>query len=51
MNLLDKLERKFGRFAIKGLPLYIVSLNMFVFLLTLIQVEFYNTLFWFLPWF
>jgi membrane associated rhomboid family serine protease len=40
MNLLDKLERKFGRFAIKGLPLYIVSLNMFVFLLTLIQVEF-----------
>lgn len=45
MNLLNKLERKFGRFAIKGLPIYISSLNMLVFLLTLIQVDFLQYLF------
>lgn len=33
MNLLDKLERKLKRFAIKNLMLYIVSLNLAVFLL------------------
>ena len=26
MNWLDKLERKFGRYAIRNLPLYIVML-------------------------
>ena len=35
MRLLDKLERKFGKFAIKGLMMYIVVLNMVVFLLNL----------------
>jgi len=34
MKWLDKLERKFGRFAIRGLMTYIVSLNLAVFLLT-----------------
>lgn len=33
MNLLDRLERWLGRFAIKNLMLYIVSLNLAVFLL------------------
>ncbi len=33
MRFLDKMERKFGKFAIKGLMLYIVSLNLAVYLL------------------
>lgn len=34
MNWLDKLERKYGRFAIRGLMTYIISLNALVYLLT-----------------
>lgn len=37
MSLLDRLERKFGRFAIRGLMGYIVGLNAFVFLLTFLD--------------
>ncbi len=33
MNWLDKLERKFGRFAIERLMMYIVGLNAFVYIL------------------
>jgi len=33
MNWLDKLERKMGRFAIKNLMMYIVTLNLAVFVL------------------
>lgn len=33
MNFLDKFESKFGRFAIKGLMLYIITLNFLAFLL------------------
>ncbi|MFZ5987122.1 MAG: hypothetical protein ACOYWZ_08350, partial [Bacillota bacterium] len=40
MNLLDKLERKFGRYAVKGLMLHIVGLNLFVYLLSWIRPEF-----------
>jgi len=35
MKWLDRLERKFRKFAIKGLMLYIVSLNLAVFLLSM----------------
>lgn len=35
MNFLNKLERKYGRFAIKNLMLYIVAANFFVFLLSM----------------
>lgn len=35
MNFLNKLERKYGRFAIKNLMLYIVASNFFVFLLSM----------------
>jgi len=37
MNLLDRLERKFGKFAIKRLPMYIVILNLFVYMLNLLD--------------
>lgn len=36
MNWLDRLERKFGRFAIKNLMTYIIGLNGFVFLLIIL---------------
>jgi|LSQX01.2.fsa_nt_gb membrane associated rhomboid family serine protease len=39
MSLLDRLERKFRKFAIKGLMLHIVALNMAVFLLHLVKPE------------
>jgi len=39
MNLLDKLERKFGRIAIKNLMLYIVTANAAVFLLQMVDPE------------
>lgn len=35
MNFLNKLERKYGRYAIKNLMLYIVAANFFVFLLSM----------------
>lgn len=34
MNWLDKLERKYGRFSIKNLMTYIISLNALVYMLT-----------------
>ena len=34
MSFLDKLERKFGKFAIKNLMLYIVALNGFIYVLS-----------------
>ena len=34
MNWLDKLERKFGRYAIRNLPLYIVMLSHFYYFCT-----------------
>ncbi len=37
MNFLNRLERKFGRFAIKELILYIILLNFLVFLLKLLD--------------
>lgn len=37
MNWFDKLEKKFGRFAIKNLMYYIVGLNALVFMLTLVD--------------
>lgn len=36
MNLLNKLERTFGKFAIKGLMLYITTLNLVIYLLVMI---------------
>jgi hypothetical protein len=39
MRLLDKMERKFGRFAIKGLMIHIVALNALVYMLKFIQDE------------
>lgn len=40
MNWFDKLERKFGHFAIKGLMTYIVALNAGVYLLSLFEPSF-----------
>lgn len=40
MSLLDRLERKFGRYAIKGLPMHIVALNMLVYLLNWVQLTY-----------
>lgn len=37
MNWLNKLERKFGRYAIKNLMMYIVGINLVVFLLMMID--------------
>lgn len=37
MNWLDRLERKWGRFAIKRLMYYIISLNFVVFLLMMVN--------------
>ncbi|HEY5561380.1 MAG TPA: rhomboid family intramembrane serine protease [Clostridiaceae bacterium] len=37
MKWLDKLERKFGRYAIKNLIMYIVGINGFIYLLSLID--------------
>jgi len=42
MGLLNRLERKFGKFAIKGLMTYIVALNMAVFLLDLFGRELFQ---------
>lgn len=39
MNLLDKLERKFGKLGIKNLMLYIVTANAAVFLLMIVDPE------------
>lgn len=39
MNLLDKLERKFHKYAIKNLMFHIIVLNMIVFILHLFQPE------------
>lgn len=43
MRLFDKMERKFGRFAIKGLMLHIVALNMLVFLLSFIEHDLFGS--------
>jgi len=45
MNLLDRLERKFGKFAIKRLPMYIVILNLFVYMLNLLDSRYINYLY------
>lgn len=37
MSFLNSLERKFGRFAINGLMIYIITLNFFVFLLQMLD--------------
>lgn len=37
MRLLNKLERKFGKYAIKGLMIYIVALNLVVYLMSFID--------------
>ncbi|AUG58781.1 rhomboid family intramembrane serine protease [Acetivibrio saccincola] len=42
MGFLDRLERKIGKFAIKGLMMYIVALNMAVFLLDLFGGELFQ---------
>lgn len=42
MRLLDKMERKFGRFAIKGLMIHIVALNALVYLLKFIQDDLFR---------
>lgn len=42
MRLLDKMERKFGKFAIKGLMMHIVTLNMLVFLLSFVQQDIFS---------
>jgi hypothetical protein len=39
LNFLNKMERKFGRYAIKNLMMYIIALNAFVFILTLSDPE------------
>ena len=44
MNWLDKLERRFRNFGIKGLMTYIIGLNAVVFFLYLIEPSFLNTL-------
>lgn len=43
MNWLDKLERKFGRYAIDNLMLYIVILYGFGFILDMVNPTFYST--------
>jgi len=45
MNLLDKLERKFGEFAIKGLMIHIVGLNLLIFFLLKINPMFIERLY------
>lgn len=40
MSWLDKLERKFGRFAIRGLMKYIIGLNAIVFFLLRVEPQF-----------
>ncbi|NLD45779.1 MAG: rhomboid family intramembrane serine protease [Clostridiaceae bacterium] len=45
MSLLDKLERKFHKFAIKGLMLHIVILNMTVYMIHLLKPEVFNFLY------
>ncbi|MDQ2085417.1 rhomboid family intramembrane serine protease [Herbivorax sp. ANBcel31] len=42
MRLLDKMERKLGRFAIKGLIMHIVVFNMLVYLLSFVQDDLFN---------
>lgn len=44
MRWLDKLERKFGRFAIRGLMKYIVGLTGFVFILLRLDFTYYGKL-------
>ena len=39
MNWIDKLERKFGKFGIKNLMLYIVTANAAIFLLNIVDPE------------
>ena len=43
MNWLNKLERKFGRYAIQNLPLYIVILYAFGTIMNLISNDFYTS--------
>lgn len=45
MSLLDRLERKFGRFAIRRLPMYIVILNLFVYMLNLLDSNYISFLY------
>lgn len=44
MRWLDKLERKFGRFAIRGLMKYIIGLTGFVFILLRLDISYYDKL-------
>ena len=44
MNFLDRLERKFGKLAIQGLIKYIVGLNVFVYILFLVDPSIINNL-------
>ena len=45
MNWLNKLERKFGRYAIPNLMYYMLGLNVVGFILALVSPEFYYTKF------
>ena len=41
--MIDKLEKKFGKYAIKGLMRYIIGLYLVGFLIYLVDNTFYNT--------
>ncbi|NMB34395.1 MAG: rhomboid family intramembrane serine protease [Clostridium sp.] len=45
MNLIDRLERKFGKYAIRNLPMYICGLNLLVYLLGLLDTNIYRHIF------